>query len=427
MTTQKKTWQMTREEFNRGEIFYHGTKNDFNEFNLDNMGKGAGTMNIPGVYLTQNKELADIWGRGGKVLEVRVPTGKEYHMDLEDLITLPVDEEGYVTGDIENVFTKEKGKVFVEDLKAKGYTKIVIDAVDDATDEKYVLQGEFNTPQYIILNPKDIKISGKHKNIVQQALSEGKPVPPEVLKDYPDLQKQYPQPSPDIKEYTPEEQGVIKQWEDLQGAIKEIKDKSGLLTDDLPSDVLQPLVKDSEGNVIGHVTDNGRVFRGRPEEEAYKTEKPLYDSRTEKPEAPKVKQRKQRIKDTLKPKVKDIVKTLQSQPVQSKSAPDGIKSLENIHARRSPQARALDEAQKHSLTLSHGDKRTERWKFDQGAADVRGIDTFRLRTPKMPSPRKTKAKIPSSSMKFGKMYVTKLGRTGMLGFSRHPIKGGKRK
>jgi hypothetical protein len=118
---------------------------------------------------------------------------------------------------------------------------------------------------------------------------------------------------------------------------------------------------------------------------------------------------------------------------ESKPAPvlelpsTSMTSLENIHSRRSPQARASDEAQKHSITLSPTDKRIDRWKNDQGSADVRGIDTFHLRTPKMPSPRKTKAKIPSSSMKFGKMYVTKLGRTGMLGFSRHPIKGGKRK
>jgi hypothetical protein len=117
----------------------------------------------------------------------------------------------------------------------------------------------------------------------------------------------------------------------------------------------------------------------------------------------------------------------QPQPPQSKVAPGGITTLESIHARRSPQARALDEAQKHSVTFSPTDKRIDRWKNDQGSADVTGIDTFHLRTPKMPSPRKAKAKVPSSSVKFGKMYVTKLGRTGMLGFSRHPIKGGRRK
>lgn len=46
------------------------------------------------------------------------------------------------------------------------------------------------------LRTTESNLSATHKDLIQQALSEGKPVPQEVLKDYPDLQKQYPQ---DIK------------------------------------------------------------------------------------------------------------------------------------------------------------------------------------------------------------------------------------
>jgi len=76
--------------------------------------------------------------------------------------------------------------------------------------------------------------------------------------------------------------------------------------------------------------------------------------------------------------------------------------MEVVHNRRSPQSRAMDEAQGNKITIGPLDRRAKGWMRDQGRADIRGIDTPNLRisrktprisgrtpriTPKMPKLR----------------------------------------
>lgn len=91
------------------------------------------------------------------------------------------------------------------------------------------------------------------------------------------------------------------------------------------------------------------------------------------------------------------------QPPRSLFKPS-IRQLEAIHARRSPQARALDESKKHSITISPTDKRVEWWKEDQGRADIQGIDTVQ------PNPLKQGSKLPKElSSGISKKSIRKLG------------------
>ncbi len=92
------------------------------------------------------------------------------------------------------------------------------------------------------------------------------------------------------------------------------------------------------------------------------------------------------------------------------------KSLRLAHSMRTPQARALDESRAHSLTIEPSSPKVKLWMRNQGLADIRGIDTLRLRTPKLPQPprQRTPKTRPTQRISQG-MYLTKSG-----GFTRRP-------
>ncbi|KKN37285.1 hypothetical protein LCGC14_0765230 [marine sediment metagenome] len=138
---------------------YHGTSKQFSSFSMEQMGEGAGDLGIPGIYFTENKELAQLYGgTKGHVLTTEVTMTKSYHMDIEDLMTIPVDEEGQAVGQPENKLTNKEGQQLIEQLGRQGYDSIIIDVASEESDERFGLGGEFDTPQYIVFSPEQANI-----------------------------------------------------------------------------------------------------------------------------------------------------------------------------------------------------------------------------------------------------------------------------
>jgi hypothetical protein len=68
--------------------------------------------------------------------------------------------------------------------------------------------------------------------------------------------------------------------EKYTGAIREV----GAGISRIPSSYAAPLIIDDAGNIIDHIAYNGRIFRGTPQEQLYKTELPIYEARSDVPD-----------------------------------------------------------------------------------------------------------------------------------------------
>ncbi len=212
----KEPWQMT---------LYHGTKAKFSKFILSYHDTGAGDLGIEGIYFTPDEELARMFSQGGDVIRAKVTVRKPYHINIEDLIE-------WGEGEVVPKLSKREGDKLVSELKSEGYDSIIIDPATPQQEDVYGLQGEFDDPQYILFSPNQARIikrteykeawehplnkyvtaelkfnhyssrswadsfAREHKRKVVKALSAGKPVPAEVLADYPDLAKAVKPPAP---------------------------------------------------------------------------------------------------------------------------------------------------------------------------------------------------------------------------------------
>ena len=75
-------------------------------------------------------------------------------------------------------------------------------------------------------------------------------------------------------------------------------------------------------------------------------------------------------------KAREAAKPLPGQIGLVEAKPE-VSQLQTIHDDRSDQSRRMDESQKHSVVIQPNDPRVERWKKNQGIADIQGIDTPR--------------------------------------------------
>ena len=89
-----------------------------------------------------------------------------------------------------------------------------------------------------------------------------------------------------------------------------------------------------------------------------------------------------RAKSQLSPDAPEskTTKKLERKPRVRKPKPEkkegaSLPELQRIHAGRSPQSRAMDESQPHSLTIDADSLKSKNWISDQGLADIKGIDT----------------------------------------------------
>jgi len=191
----KESWEMTKA--------YHGTEKEFDKFDYSKIGRETdeGTLGR-GFYFDSDKPIAEFYAKradrnnkGGvvltKYLDVKNPfvvRDKSLYKNnaglwkTETLIEnlrnkYPQDKlKNYTWDEALQWLDSEVGSINSEItnfLKGKGYDAI-----------------EFNK-EFTVFDVKSIVSQKEHKKLVRQAISEGKPVPAEVLKDYPDLAAKY--------------------------------------------------------------------------------------------------------------------------------------------------------------------------------------------------------------------------------------------
>lgn len=167
----KEPWQMTREEFNgKGLKTYRGQTGI--PFDID-----IESGRYPGIiHSTPSKKVADIYAEGQRGTVTKLISKPHNVLDITDKGVLIGSDD--ILAKIAKTLRRKKlnGYELASALKDNGY---------DAVRLKEAIPGRHTAIEtYAVLSE-----IADHKAIVKQALAEGKPVPAEVLKDYPDLMK----------------------------------------------------------------------------------------------------------------------------------------------------------------------------------------------------------------------------------------------
>jgi len=201
----KQPWEMTREEFSKHpNAKYHGGAAAIDEFRLHDRvrttGGGLGSHTIA----FSNPEVAGRYVKdfhpGGAISPAIVNSKKVAKLDpgkfhkLQDLV-YDIDKGKTLTEtqDVSlEIILKELGVDYSENLYKSTHpiTLIKKSGYDAITTPGSIRGAE---PEYLVLDPSTIKT---HKQFISQALKEGKPVPAEVLADYPDLAAKYGKGAP---------------------------------------------------------------------------------------------------------------------------------------------------------------------------------------------------------------------------------------
>ena len=184
----KEPWQMTKAEFEgQPDVVYHGGRS---EYKIDVSAKPSASTGNPtarlGAFFTPSKQealryVSDFHGGKGVVQTAKLNMNKPYRMPFSEFDKL-VEVEWKKLSFPEGIAELE-GKV--DTLKAKlateGYDGIIVGE-----------SGKARPQEVIAFENKAIV---QHRYSVEQAIREGKPVSPEVLKDYPDLAQQVNPPA----------------------------------------------------------------------------------------------------------------------------------------------------------------------------------------------------------------------------------------
>lgn len=218
----KEPWQMTKEEFlqNRPAVdgySYHGSP----EGDLSNADPYAHTQNWRegiGFYTTESRDMAEQYAKGrtakserkelkgainyikgqpNNILDMDATVDKQLWKDVVNKVTGSNNDtylEDWLKGTKTN---REAYREVIDYLKEEGLGSEAQYAVEEHLQSRGIqatthTEGiKKGTPHKVtIYKQGDINIvppDKVHKELVQQALSEGKSVPPEVLRDYPDL------------------------------------------------------------------------------------------------------------------------------------------------------------------------------------------------------------------------------------------------
>jgi len=201
----KQPWEMTREEFSKHpNAKYHGGAAAIDEFRLHDRvrttGGGLGSHTIA----FSNPEVAGRYVKdfhpGGAISPAIVNSKKVAKLDpgkfhkLQDLV-YDIDKGKTLTEtqDVSlEIILKELGVDYSENLYKSTHpiTLIKKSGYDAITTPGSIRGAE---PEYLVLDPSTIKT---HKQFISQALKDGKPVPAQVLADYPDLAAKYGKGAP---------------------------------------------------------------------------------------------------------------------------------------------------------------------------------------------------------------------------------------
>jgi len=183
---EKESWEMTQEEFDESsDTVFHGTKAEFDRFKLIDdvtMQSDPGLVGS-GVYFTPSKEQAEefaknpLYGHGDMPRVISARVGLKNPAIIQDGV-LP--DGRTLTEAHPRGITKESGKNVHEALKDAGYDGAIFQVSGGRRGES----GESEITQVVTFDPTAIKT---HRELVEQAMSEGKDVSDEVLRNYPDL------------------------------------------------------------------------------------------------------------------------------------------------------------------------------------------------------------------------------------------------
>ncbi|HOG52580.1 MAG TPA: hypothetical protein PLT03_01770, partial [Bacillota bacterium] len=224
---EKEPWEMTRDEYDAHRISIINPEMGFEvtDTEIQSVGKAGG---VQGQMQTKNKKI---------VRRKNADSGVTTH-EIRHLI----DEKHGIHNAVVQFINAAKGRSqqLREWLYSRGYihagrsghfdTKELTEAVineylsDPAGMEKIVPELKSLLDLTDLTNYKDFNIS--HRQQIKKALSEGKTVPPEVLKDYPDLQ-QKAEPTPEVTPKATPEAGLEKSPEAKESSPSGNKIKPG--------------------------------------------------------------------------------------------------------------------------------------------------------------------------------------------------------
>jgi len=200
----KEAWEMTRGEFDTSsETAFHGTDKEFDAFDIGETKK----WDKFGLWFTKGKTFAESFGGKIKSAKVVLENPKVITAEAWDKIRLAHAKD-------DAWFSQWRA-----DLIKSGHDGLVV----QSKKEEFAGQIVEKPEEVAAFYNSQVKT---HKQLVQKALAEGKPVPPEVLKDYPELKakpkrkveaERKPQPKAKVKaEVKPD----VKKLGDVTGITK---------------------------------------------------------------------------------------------------------------------------------------------------------------------------------------------------------------
>ncbi|MBO8161344.1 MAG: hypothetical protein H0Z24_06870 [Thermosipho sp. (in: Bacteria)] len=265
-TNKKEPWKMTLKEFieTRPAVegyFYHGSP----EGDLDYIDTYYHTQNWKeglGFYTTENRDIAAEYARGRTAKGKRRKEGKskgkinyiKHNIKPENILDMEAPMNKELWTDIIKNFDYDPEDIFrylpENATNHDVYTELIDREVNDnmlslpeaqyAVEESLTARGieatmhteglKRGTPHKVIIfkepdNVKLVKPEQVHREVIEKALKEGKDVPEEVLKDYPDLMKikqQTKKENTKIDTYGKPDDMSIEEWQQLDELEKNV-------------------------------------------------------------------------------------------------------------------------------------------------------------------------------------------------------------
>lgn len=190
-------------------------------------------------------------------------------------------------------------------------------------------------------------IARLHEKVIEAALSEGKPVPPEVLKDYPGLVKTTEETREQAKERIKGTMHRYHSGEMVRAVIQKVDDKtipSG--TSHLTDEQLRNRMIESQNRQIDQRAKELREHEGKPKGQSFEHAQ---------------------VHPT-------VVKLTDSE----EDIEANLEKAQLFHKRRKELAQQNDESQSHDRTIKPQNLTTKRlraWKKRPGGSDIRGVDS----------------------------------------------------
>lgn len=196
----KEPWQMTKAQFDKENVIYHGGPEI--EGSVLKRGAGGKRSDMGGLFFTDNKQYAEQYAKPAvyevnkkafrNLFDARKPAHmkklRKYYEENDMLSDFKIIEKS-------DLLDWSIGSQYAEEIEEAGFDGAVFRErpgnISKKADGSFNVEGE---PIYSIVSfKKEIPASRNlHKDIVKQAIAEGKAVPAEVLAEYPDLKKDSP-------------------------------------------------------------------------------------------------------------------------------------------------------------------------------------------------------------------------------------------